>query len=128
MKTEKFMVVSIVFAFLTASLTMSSIVSAHNNAGGTNHQELANRYENLAREMQAKVQEQTEVLEVLNNRPHFSFFDKNGQDIKKYVFNKIHICDEAATEYLEKAAYHHEISVKQAAPESTVNQKQAAHQ
>jgi hypothetical protein len=128
MKTGNFMVVSSVFAFLTASLTMSSIASAHNNAGGTRHQELASRYENLAKEMQTKVQEQTEVLEVLNNRPHFSFFDKNGQGIKKYVFNKIHICDKAAAEYLEKAAYHHEIAAKHAAPESTVNQKQAAHQ
>lgn len=126
MKTEKFLVVLSVFAFLTASLIMSSFASAH-NASGSSHQELASRYENLARDMQAKAQEQTEVLEVLNNRPHFSFFDKNGQDIKKYVFNKIHICEKAATEYLEKAAYHQEIAAKQAAPKSAENQRQAAH-
>lgn len=128
MKTKKLMAALSVFAFLAASLIMSSIASAHNNLGSSSHQELASRYENLAKDMQAKVQEQTEVLEVLNNRPHYSFFDKNGQNIKKYVFNKIHICDKAATEYLEKAAYHHKIAAKQAVPKSAANQKQAAHQ
>lgn len=128
MKTGKYFVVLSIFAFLAASLSMISIASAHNNEDSSSHQELASRYKNLARDMQAKVQEQTEVLEVLNNKPHFSYFDKNGQNIKKYVSNKIHICEKAVTEYLEKAAHHHAIAAEQATPKSVANQKQAAHQ
>ncbi|GJL76896.1 hypothetical protein [Nitrosomonas sp.] len=122
MKTGKFIAALSIFAFLVASLSMNSFASVHISESGFAHRELANQYKNLAREMQTKAQEQSEVLEVLNTRPHFSFFDKNGQKIKKYVSYQIRGCEKAARKFSEKAAYHQSIASEQTMPESVVNQ------
>ncbi|PTN12755.1 hypothetical protein [Nitrosomonas aestuarii] len=127
MKTGNSIAVLSNFAFLIAGLSMNSFASVHNDEGNFAHSELAGQYENLAREMRTKAQEQLKVLEVLNTQPHFSFFDKNGQKIKKYVSYQIHGCEKAAKKFSEKAAYHQAIASEHSRPESTVNPNHTAH-
>ncbi len=127
MKTGKFIAALSIFAFLIASLSMNSFASVHDSESSFAHKELAGQYEKLAREMHTKAQEQLEVLGVLNTQPHFSFFDKNGQKIKKYVSYQIRGCEQAAKRFSEKAAYHQTIASEQTIPKSVVNRNQTGH-
>ncbi|PTN12140.1 hypothetical protein [Nitrosomonas aestuarii] len=84
--------------------------TAIKTAGNTDHQKLAHYYEDQAKEMQAKIQEQVEAF---NHKPSTSFLGRNGQRIKKHVVFKIHEFEKAAAENLQKAAYHNKMAEDQ---------------
>ncbi|SER78069.1 hypothetical protein SAMN05421690_10752 [Nitrosomonas sp. Nm51] len=110
MKTGKLIMLISFFTILILDISMNSFASAHNDEDCPGHDILARQYENMARDMQDRIQEQMEILEVLNRRPHFSFFEANGRNLKNYVTNKIRGCETAATAYLDKAAYHQTVA------------------
>ncbi len=68
------------------------------------HDVLATQFENLAKEMQAKIEEQKDII---NHKPRTSYFGRNGQRIKSHIAYKIRKYEKAAAEYSEQAAYHH---------------------
>ncbi|MCW5617934.1 MAG: hypothetical protein KIS65_01775 [Nitrosomonas sp.] len=113
MKTGDFIAISSISVLLISYLVMNSSIFLHHNENGFSHEILARQYENLAEEMQDKIHEQIKVLEVLNHKLHFSFFEKNEQNIKNYVLNKIQSFEKAVTEYSDRAAYHHALATKQ---------------
>ncbi len=113
MKMGNFIVISSIFALLIIYLAMNASVFLYDNEYEFDHEALARQYEDLAKEMQDEIHEQVKVLEVLNDKLHFSFFEKNEQDIKNYIFSKIQNFEKVLTEYSDKAAYHHALATKQ---------------
>ena len=121
MKTDTaqyFTLVSIV-AFCIIATPMSAFatdqiaefdLNATNTQGDVDHNALAHFYENQAKVMQTKIDEQVEAL---SHKPRSSYFGKHGQDIKKHVKYKIYELEKAAEENLEKAAYHRKIAEEQ---------------
>ncbi|SFK31802.1 hypothetical protein SAMN05216302_100418 [Nitrosomonas aestuarii] len=121
MKTSRYLTISSALVLLVASLSMNTWATeagygAQNNVSTHNHFALAEQYENLAKEMQAKATEQMEILE---HKPRSSFFGKNGQHIKSHIAYKISTFEQAAQDNLEKAAYHKAVAAAQTSPELT---------
>lgn len=116
--TEKSFLIFLLFTFLSFGLSMNSFASA-----ASDHEALANQFENLAQEMQAKVEEQKDIV---NHKPRSSYFGKNGQNIKSHVAYKIRKYEEAVAEYLEQAAYQHKIAAEQTELKSAVITNQAS--
>ncbi|MBX3630977.1 MAG: hypothetical protein KF908_13950 [Nitrosomonas sp.] len=104
MKTNigKYLTTLSILALLISGISMNAF-AAQNDQEVDEHEALARQYENLAKDMQAKAQEQEEALK---HKPRSSFFGRNGQHIKSHVAYKIHGYEKAAQENLAKAAYH----------------------
>ncbi|PTN09671.1 hypothetical protein [Nitrosomonas aestuarii] len=122
MKTEtiKYFTILSIFAFMVIAMPVSSIaaeqgeeinVTVLSGKGNVDHNALAHYYEDQAKEMQAKIEEQVEAF---NHKPSTSFLGRNGQRIKKHVIYKIHEFEKAAEENLQKAAYHNKMAEEQA--------------
>ena len=122
MKTEtiKYFTILSIFAFMVIAMPMSSIAAEQgeavnttilNGKGNVDHNVLTHYYEDQAKEMQAKIEEQVEAF---NHKPSTSFLGRNGQRIKKHVIYKIHEYEKAAKENLQKAAYHEKMAEEQA--------------
>ncbi|MCB1986285.1 MAG: hypothetical protein H6936_00915 [Burkholderiales bacterium] len=121
MKTDTaqyFTLVSIV-AFCIIATPMSAFatdqiaefdLNATNTQGDVDHNALAHFYENQAKVMQTKIDEQVEAL---SHKPRSSYFGKHGQDIKKHVKYKIDQFEKAADQNLQKAAYHKKMAEEQ---------------
>jgi hypothetical protein len=92
--------------FLAFGMSMNAVASEV-----VNHEALAGQYENLAQEMQAKVEEQKDIV---NHKPRTSYFGKHGQNINSHIAYKIRKYEKAAAEYSQQAAYHHKIAADQA--------------
>ncbi|WP_292990262.1 hypothetical protein, partial [Nitrosomonas sp.] len=117
--TIQYFTVLSIFAFMMIVLPAGVLAAeqgtqvdstAINAAGNTDHETLAHYYEDQAKEMEAKIQEQVEAF---NHKPSTSFLGRNGQRIKKHVVYKIHEFEKAAAESLEKAAYHNKMAEEQ---------------
>lgn len=90
--------------------TSAQDIEAHHtiqNGSNFDHDALAKKYEALAKNMQAKVQEQKEVFK---HRSRSSRFGKRGKNIKSHITYKIDRYEKAAQENLDKAAYHRKMS------------------
>ena len=122
MKTEtvKYFTILSIFAFMVIAMPMSSIAAEQgeavnstvlNGKSNVDHNVLAHYYEDQAKEMQAKIEEQVEAF---NHKPSTSFLGRNGQRITKHVVYKIHEFEKAAEENLQKAAYHNKMAEEQA--------------
>jgi hypothetical protein len=94
------------FAFLAFGISINAVASEV-----VNHEALASQYENLAQDMQAKVEEQKDIV---NHKPRTSYFGKHGQNINSHIAYKIRKYEKAAAEYSQQAAYHHKIAADQA--------------
>ncbi|MBA2484360.1 MAG: hypothetical protein H0V39_08065 [Nitrosomonas sp.] len=104
MKTaaKKSFVIFSLSVLLTFGMSMNSFAS-----DVAEHHHLAMYFEKLAQNMQAKIDEQKDIV---NHKPSSSYFGKNGRNIKSHVAYKIHKYEQAAAEYQEQAAYHHAIA------------------
>jgi len=103
--TKKYVLVFSLFVFLIFGASMNSVAS-----DDVNHEVLANKFESMAAEMNAKITEQQEIFK---NKPRTSYFGINGKNIKSHVIYKIRKYEKAAEEYLEQAARHHVIAAEQ---------------
>ncbi len=100
--TKKSFFILSLFVLLTFGVSMNSFAS-----DVVDHDVLAIQFKNLAQEMQAKIEEQKDIV---NHKPRSSYFGKNGRNIKSHIAYKIRKYEKAAAEYLEQAAYHHAIA------------------
>lgn len=115
MKKGKYFAVLLTLTLLVACATMDSRTSAQDiearhttqNGSDFDHDALAKQYEDLAKDMQAKVQEQKEIFK---HKSRSSRFGKHGKNIKSHVAYKIQKYEKAAQENLDKAAYHRKTS------------------
>lgn len=114
--TKKSLLIFSLLALLTFGVSMNSFAS-----DVADHEILANQFENLAKEMQAKIEVQKDIF---NHKPRSSYFGRNGQRVKSHVTYKIHKYEKAAAEYSEQAAYHHAIAAEQGEIRSITKQKQ----
>ncbi|HNO76408.1 MAG TPA: hypothetical protein PKG49_12655 [Nitrosomonas mobilis] len=103
--TKKYVLVFSLFMFLIFGASMNSVAS-----DDVNHEVLANKFESMAAEMNAKITEQQEIFK---NKPRTSYFGINGKNIKSHVIYKIRKYEKAAEEYLEQAALHHAMAAEQ---------------
>ncbi len=78
---------------------------------------LASEFENLAKEMHAKVDE-------ISHKSRSRYFGKNARRHKSRVTNKIRKYEKAASEYAEQAAHHHQLAAGQSELNSVSNQNQ----
>jgi len=104
--TKKSLAFFSLLVFLAFGVSMNAVAT-----DVVNHEALASQYENLAQEMQAKVDEQKDIV---NHKPRSSYFGKHGQNIKSHIAYKIRKYEKAAAEYSQQAAYHHKIAADQA--------------
>lgn len=109
----------VIYPFL--ALLLVGLASNAFAADAADHHVLANQYENLAKEMQAKVEEQKDIF---NHKPRSSYFGRNGQRLKSHVMYKIHKYENAAEKYSQQAAYHNALAAEQAETKSMTKQKQ----
>ncbi|GJM07721.1 MAG: hypothetical protein DHS20C10_14550 [marine bacterium B5-7] len=111
-------------SFVLISLIVLLVFGVSTNSFATSadeHEALATQFENLAKEMQAKVEEQKDIV---NHKPRTSYLGRNGHKIKKHIAFKIRKYEKAASEYLEQAAHHHAMAVEQPGLKSVTNQNQ----
>ena len=95
---------------LSAAIIKIELNTYQNIRSAMEHNALAKRHENLAREMQAQVIEQEAIL---MNEKHFSYFGRNKQHVESSKVVRIRGCKKAIKENLAKAAYHREIAAQQ---------------
>jgi len=103
--TKRYVLVFSLFVFLIFGASMNSVAS-----DDVNHEVLANKFESMAAEMNAKITEQQEIFK---NKPRTSYFGINGKNIKSHVIYKIRKYEKAAEEYLEQAAHYHAMAAEQ---------------
>ncbi|GJM01460.1 MAG: hypothetical protein DHS20C07_31390 [Methyloligella sp.] len=109
-------------SFVLISLIVLLVFGVSTNSFATSadeHEALATQFENLAKEMQAKIEEQKDIV---NHKPRTSYLGRNGHKIKKHIAFKIHKYEKAAAEYLEQAAHHHAMAGEQAENHAVANQ------
>lgn len=99
-----------IFIFTAACVLMSSFAFAKKEGGNLDHEALAVQYENLAKEMQAKVEQQKDIFK---HKPRTSYLGRNGPRIKKRITARIRKYEKAASENLAKAEYHLLIAASQ---------------
>ena len=104
--TKKSFVIFPLLALLIFGVSTNSVA-----ADAAEHEALASQFENLAQEMQAKIEEQKDIV---NHKPRTSYLGRNGHKIKKHIAFKIRKYEKAAAEYLEQAAHHHAMAGEQA--------------
>ncbi len=110
--TQKSFVIFSLLALLIFGVSMNSFA-----ASAAEHDALASQFENLAKEMQAKVEE-------ISHKPRSSYFGKNARRNKSHATNKIRKYEKAAAEYAEQAAYHHQLAGEQSELNSVASQNQ----
>ncbi len=110
--TQKSFVIFSLLTFLIFGVSMNSFA-----ANAVEHDALASKFESLAKEMHAKVDE-------LSHKSRSSYFGRNAKRKRTRVTNKIRKYEKAATEYAEKAAYHHQLAAEQSKLNSVANKNQ----
>ena len=88
------------------SVSVSTVALAHDNV---DHQAMAAQYEETARVMQGKVDQQVDILK---NKSRTSLLGRNGKTTKMRIAGKIHQYSEAVAENLALADYHMKMSEK----------------
>lgn len=118
----KYFVILSLITLLAACAPMhkAPLVPDVESASNHDHGALALQYEELAEEMQAKVQAQKKVLKQKVFSSHFGKHRKNTRSRVKYKIRKY---QQAAKEYSEKAAYHKTMATKQTAHKSAASSK-----
>ncbi len=110
--TKKSFVIFSLLTLMIFGVSMNSVA-----ASAAEHDVLASQFENLAKEMQAKVEE-------ISHKPSSSYFGKNARRNKSHAVNKIRKYEKAAAEYAEKAAHHHQLAAGRSDLNSVSNQNQ----
>lgn len=74
------------------------------------HNKLAGYYDNLAKEMDAKVAQKKELLNDYDE--HSYYYGRGGQDFKSHTEANLRYYEEAAGEALKKADFHRKIAAE----------------
>jgi len=113
MQTKIFFAVLVILSFLTSSVPMAAESANINDAEAkakTNfdHIKLAEYYENQAKEMSAKAEEQKKLLEEYKN--HSEYYGREGQDFQSHHEALLRDYTKAAERNTEMAASHRKMS------------------
>lgn len=117
MKTNILLVIGLVAGFLSGCAQMSSLGTAQGNkipgaahhAGDYgNHDALAMHHENIAKEMQDKLQAQKKLLEEYEE--HSYYYGRRGQDLQSHTTANIRQYEKSIKENLKEAAIHRKMA------------------
>lgn len=120
MKTIIYLTAALMLSFLSACAQLSPVAAIQNNESGSagvnaidhgNHDALAKHYEETAREMQAKLQEQKKLLQEYEN--HNFFYGRKGQDLQSHTSANVRYFEKSIKENLDKAAIHRKMAKEQ---------------
>ena len=118
-KTNIFCVIKFGLIFLTGYAQMSPIVNAQNNEHSAevrsidpnNHNAVAKYYEDVAKEMKAKLREQKERLEEYER--HNYYYGRKGQNFRSHTWANIRDLENSIKENLKEAAIYWEMARNQ---------------
>lgn len=109
-KTQKFFALISVLAF---SLTVSSVFAVE-GIDDNDHATLAQYYENVAKETEAKLQKNKAALE--EYEAHSYYYGRRGQDFKSHTAANIREYEAVLAESLNNADLHKRIAMEQGSP------------
>jgi hypothetical protein len=120
MKKFNFLMIVLVFVFSSGCAQMSPIASTMNNERvGANqpfidpndHHAVAKHYEDVAKEMKAKLQAQKEQLEEYER--HNYYYGRKGQNFRSHIWANMRQLEDSIKENLKEAALHHKMAQDQ---------------
>ena len=106
MKTSTLLIASL---FVLGAFTSS--VSAQNAIDNEDHFALAQHYENLAKEAEAKLQENKAALEEYED--HSFYYGRQGQDVQSHTTANIREYEKQLSENLDNANLHKRMAMEQ---------------
>lgn len=110
---------------LSAAVINVELKAYQDNKSISDHSVLAERYENMAKEMRAQVKEQEALL---MNEMDYNYLGNYEQPIKSSKVVRIRGCKHAIKENLAKAAYHRSMATKQEDQDAVVDSGQGNEQ
>lgn len=90
------------------NMDSSKMVSISEAKTSNDHENLANHYDNLAKEMAAKVEEKMALLEEYEDHSHY--YGRRGQDYKSHTLANIRHYEQETTAAIQQAGYHRKIA------------------
>lgn len=84
----------------------------HNEEMRGDHEALTRYFENAAREMQAKAEEQRKLLEHYEEKSYL--YGRTAQDLKSHTAALVHKYAKSAEENIKEAAVHRQMALEQA--------------
>ncbi|SFM36269.1 hypothetical protein [Nitrosomonas communis] len=120
MKKLTFLIIVWVLGFLTGCAQMSPIASTLNNEkvganqhfiDPNNHIAVAKHYEDVAKEMKAKLQAKKEQLEEYER--HNYYYGRRGQNYRSHIWANMRHLEDSIKENLREAAIHHKMAQDQ---------------
>lgn len=84
--------------------------AARNAATRSDHEAVAKYYEDVAREMQAKVQEKKELLEQYENKSYL--YGRQAQDLKAHADALVNKYEKLAKAHLQEAVVHRQMALQ----------------
>ena len=128
MKTNFFLLIGLMPIFLTACVQMNPIGNTwhnprHHSASfevePSSYEAIAKYHENLAKEIQAKLQEQKKLLKEYEDRSYF--YGAKGQDLRSHTSANIRYYENLVEENLRKAAIHYRLANEQKERDTTAD-------
>ncbi|SFM49091.1 hypothetical protein [Nitrosomonas communis] len=120
MKGRFFLLAGLMLVFLSACAQMSPVGSVQNNEIRTthrlaidhsNHESLAKYHENIAKEMQGKLQKQKKLLQEYED--HSQYYGRRGLDLKSHAKANIRYYEQSLKDNLKEAAIHSKMAKEQ---------------
>ncbi|SDW81694.1 hypothetical protein [Nitrosomonas communis] len=120
MRKNIFCVAVLAIGFLSGCAQMSPIASTLSDGeivanrlfiDPNNHDAVAKHYENVAKEMKAKLQAKKEQLEEYER--HNYYYGRKGQSFRSHTWANMRYLEKSIEENLKEAAIHHKIAQDQ---------------
>ncbi|SFI96534.1 hypothetical protein [Nitrosomonas sp. Nm34] len=120
MRKNIFCVAVLAIGFLSGCAQMSPIASTLSNdeivanrlfIDPNNHDAMAKHYEDVAKEMKAKLQAKKEQLEEYER--HNYYYGRKGQSFRSHTWANMRYLEKSIEENLKEAAIHHKIAQDQ---------------
>jgi hypothetical protein len=117
-KLRKYVLILPLLSFVVACAGLSPLEAqraesekaAQNASTYSDHNNLANYYDKLAKEMVTKVEEKKGALEEYDEHSHY--YGRQGQDFKSHTTANIRYYEGAANEALQQADYHRKVAAE----------------
>ncbi len=117
-KLGKYFAVLPMLSLLVACAQLSHLEAQDTDSGKmvqnakthSDHTNLANYYDDLAKEMVAKVEEKKEALEEYEG--HSYYYGRQGQDFKSHTLANIRYYEETAEDAIKRAGFHRKIAAE----------------
>lgn len=117
-KTEKYLLVLSILFLVVGCAGLGPLeeqkangeIMAQNAKTYSDHNNLVNHYDNLAKEMMAKAEEKKESLEEYDDHSHY--YGRQGQDFRSHTTANIRYYEDAAEEALQQADFHRKVAAE----------------